>query len=134
MLCIETHLRDRNLLRLIKKFLKAGIIEDGKFTKGELGTPQGAILSPILANIYMYYVLIKWFEIKIKPKARGYIEIVNYADDMVLCFQWEEEAKEIYEQIRIRLKLCGLEFAEEKTRLIKFRQICKSNRNESRNI
>lgn len=123
--CLEMHLRDKNLLRLIRRFLKAGIIEAGKYTKGENGTQQGSILSPILANIYMYYVLIKWFDIKIKPEARGYMEIVNYADDLVICFQWKEEAEEIYEKIKTRLNQCQLEFSEEKTRLIEFGRFAK---------
>lgn len=71
--CLEMHLKDKNLIRLVKRFIKAGIIENGEYTKGEIGTPQGSILSPILANIYMHYVLIKWFDIEIKAKARGYI-------------------------------------------------------------
>lgn len=79
----------------------------------------------MLANIYMHYVLIKWFKVKIKPKARGYMEIINYADDLALCFQWKEEAEEVYEQIKERLKQCQLKFAEEKTRLIEFGRFAK---------
>ena len=69
--CLELHIKDKNLLRLIKRFLKAGIMENGIYVKGEVGTPQGSILSPILANIYMYYSLILWFDAKIKPKYHG---------------------------------------------------------------
>ena len=123
--CLEMHLKDKNLIRLVKRFIKAGIIENGEYTKGEIGTPQGSILSPILANIYMHYVLIKWFDIEIKAKARGYIEIVNYADDCAICFQWKEEAKEVYEKIKRRLKQCKLEYSEEKTRLIEFGRYAK---------
>jgi len=117
--CLEIHIKDTNLLRLIKRFLKVGILENGKYIKGELGTPQGSILSPILANIYMYYALILWFE-NIKRQSKGYVEIINYADDMIICFEYENEAKEIYKQMQARLKQCGLEFAEDKTRLIEF--------------
>ena len=117
--CLEIHIKDKNLIRLIVRFLKAGILENGKYIKGELGTPQGSILSPILANIYMYYSLILWFE-KVKKRAYGYVEIINYADDMIICFQYDNEAKKIYKQMKDRLKQCGLEFAEEKTRLIEF--------------
>ena len=81
MKCIEMHIKDPNILRLIRRFLKAGIMENDIYVKGEVGTPQGSILSPILANIYMYYTLILWFEIEIKPKYYGFIEIINYADD-----------------------------------------------------
>jgi len=88
MKCLEMHIKDTNLLRHIKRFLKAGIMENGIYIKGEIGTPQGSILSPVLANIYMYYALILWFE-NIKKISKGYVEIINYADDMVICFQYE---------------------------------------------
>lgn len=128
MKCLELHIKDKNLLRLIKRFLKAGIMENGIYVKGEIGTPQGSILSPILANIYMYYSLILWFETKIKLKYYGFIEIINYADDMVICFQYEGVAKEVYKQIENRLKICGLEFAKDKTRLIEFGRFASNNR------
>lgn len=130
MKCLEKHIKDTNLLRLIKRFLKAGIIESGTYIKGEIGTPQGSILSPVLANIYMYYVLIAWFEVKIKPKYYGFIEIVNYADDMVICFQYEKVAKSVYKEMAERLKMCGLEFAVDKTRLIEFGRFASANRSK----
>ncbi len=99
MKCLEKHIKDTNLLRLIKRFLKVGIMKNGEYIKGEVGTPQGSILSLVLANIYMYYTLIAWFEIKIKPKFYGFIEIVNYADDMVICFQYETVAKAVYKEM-----------------------------------
>lgn len=125
---LELHIKDKNLLRLIKRFLKAGIMENGIYVKGEIGTPQGSILSPILANIYMYYSLILWFETKIKLKYYGFIEIINYADDMVICFQYEGVAKEVYKQMENRLKICGLEFSKDKTRLIEFGRFASNNR------
>lgn len=128
MKCIEMHIRDTNLLRLIKRFLKAGIMEKGVYEKGEKGTPQGSILSPVLANIYMYYTLILWFEKEVKPKYYGFIEIVNYADDMVICFQYENIGKAVYKLMKERLKVSGLEFAEEKTRLIEFGRFASENR------
>ena len=129
MKCLKMHIKDNNLLRLIKRFLKAGILENGKYVKGKVGTPQGSILSPILANIYMYYALILWFE-NIKKKSKGYVEIINYADDMIICFQYEFEAKQIYEKMKARLKQCGLEFAEDKTRLIEFGRFATERRNK----
>lgn len=129
MKCLEKKIKDSNILRLIKKFLKAGILENGTYIKGDVGTPQGSILSPVLANIYMFYVLIAWFE-KIKKISKGYVEIINYADDMIICFQYENEAKKIYELMRIRLKECKLEFAEDKTRLIEFGRYAEERRNK----
>lgn len=125
--CLEIHIKDNNLIRLIKRFLKAGIIENGKYEEGTEGTPQGSILSPILANIYMYYSIILWFE-KIKKQGKDYMEIINYADDMVICFQYKNEAEEIYNKMKNRLRICGLEFAEDKTRLIEFGRFAGINR------
>ena len=116
---LETHIKDPNLLRLIKRFLKVGIIENGEYKASENGTPQGSILSPVLANIVMYYLIILEIE-RVKKTAKGYVEIVNYADDMILCFQYKTEAEKIYRHLKERLRKCGLEFAEDKTRLIEF--------------
>ena len=123
---LQVHIKDTNLLRLIKRFLKAGIMENGKHNTSEYGTPQGSILSPVLANIVMYYGIILFVE-KIKKTAKGYIEIVNYADDMILCFQYKWEAEDTYKQLQMRLKQIGLEFAEDKTRLIEFGKFAGEN-------
>ena len=128
MKCLEMHIKDTNLLRLVKRFLKAGIMENGIYIKGETGTPQGSILSPILANIYMYYTLVLWFELEVKPRYDGFIEIIVYADDIVVCFQRKSTGEAIYKLMKDRLKVCGLEFAEEKTRLIEFGRFATENR------
>ena len=127
MKCLEINIKDFNLLRLIKRFLKAGILENGIYIQGEIGTPQGSILSPILANIYMYYSIILWIE-KAKKEGKGFIEIINYADDMIICFQYKEEAENTYKLMKARLKICGLEFAEDKTKLIEFGRFAKQNK------
>lgn len=131
MMCLRLHIKDPNILRLVEKFLKAGILEKGKFYVGEYGTPQGSILSPVLANIYMYYVLIKWFDNTIKEKSNGFASIINYADDFICCFQYKDEAERFYkQQLPTRLKVAGLELAEEKTRIIYFGR-CAMRNNKS---
>lgn len=123
---LETHIKDPNLIRLIKRFLKAGIIENREHITSDYGTPQGSILSPVLANIVMYYGIILFVE-KLKKTAKGYVEIINYADDMILCFQHKTDAEYIYNQLKLRLKQLGLEFAEDKTRLIEFGRFASEN-------
>ena len=119
--CLKLHIKDPNILRLVRKFLKAGILDKGKFYIGEYGTPQGSILSPILANIYMYYTLIKWFEDFIKVKYGGFMSIINYADDFICCFQYKSVAELFYKELLPkRLKQASLELAEDKTRMISF--------------
>ena len=113
-------IKDRTFIRYIGRFLRAGIIEEGKRTIAEEGTPQGGLISPILANIYMHYVLDLWFKIKIQRESKGQANLVRYADDFVACFEREEEAREYYEKLKERLGKFGLELAEEKSKIIKF--------------
>lgn len=110
---------DTNLLRLITRFLKAGIVEAGIRYDTPEGTPQGGVCSPILGNIYLHYVLDLWFEKRIRRKCRGKAYMVRYADDTVFCFQYEEDAKEFYGQMIERLREFNLEVAQEKTKIIR---------------
>ncbi len=131
--CVEQHIKDPRIIRLIKRFLKAGIVEKTQYIETTEGTPQGSILSPILANIYMYYVLILWFEKKVQKNFTGESYIIAYADDFVCCFQYKNEAELfINELLPERLKKFNLELAKDKTRLIAFGRYAKSNSKDGR--
>lgn len=115
---LEHRIADPNILRLIARFLKAGIIEAGiKYDTPE-GTPQGGVVSPILANVYLHYVLDLWFEKRIRKMSKGLAYMVRYADDSVFCFELEEDARSFYSQLIKRLSEFNLEIAEEKTKII----------------
>ncbi|WP_255717882.1 reverse transcriptase domain-containing protein [Wolbachia endosymbiont of Drosophila innubila] len=116
----KERIADPNLLWLIKRFLKAGIVEVGCYKATDQGTPQGGIVSPVLANIYLHYVLDLWFEKKFKPKARGYLQLIRFCDDFVVGCEREEDAKEFLELLKQRLSKFGLEIAENKTKIVKF--------------
>lgn len=120
MKCLKQRIADTNLLRLISRFLKAGIVEDGKFIDTEVGTPQGGIISPILANIYLHYILDLWFEKVFKKQMKGFAQLVRYADDFVVCFQAEKEAQEFGVELRKRLAKFNLKVSEKKARTIEF--------------
>ncbi|RLB64386.1 MAG: group II intron reverse transcriptase/maturase [Deltaproteobacteria bacterium] len=117
---LEHCIGDPRLIRLIRKWLKAGVSEDGQWLKTEVGTPQGATISPILANIYLHYVLDLWVEQWRKRNARGEVYIVRYADDFVMGFQYESDAKAFNKDLVERLEKFGLRLHPKKTRLIKF--------------
>ena len=117
---IDVRIADPNIKRLIVRFLKAGIMENGNLAESTVGTPQGAIISPLLANIYLHYTLDLWFEKKIKKVCRGEAYIVRYADDFVCCFQSKNEADEFYVALIERLRKFGLEIAQDKTKIIPF--------------
>jgi RNA-directed DNA polymerase len=115
---LEERIADRNLIRLIARFLKAGILEGGVFQASRKGTPQGGILSPVLANIYLHYVLDLWFLKKVKPESSGYCELIRYADDFIILTREERDARMILKLLTARLQEYGLELSSEKTRLI----------------
>ena len=95
---IEYRIRDKVYIRYIKRFLKSGILEQGKLIRAEKGTPQGGIISPILGNIYLHFVLDDWFEKVVERQTKGYAGMVRYADDSVACFQYKEEAEKVLEK------------------------------------
>ena len=111
---------DQNFLRYIKRFLIGGIMEDGKLMVSDKGTPQGGLISPVLANVYLHYALDLWFEKGVKPRLKGYARYVRYADDFLILFEREDEAKAVMEALPARLGKFGLEVAVEKTRVLPF--------------
>ena len=117
---VESRIKDQNITQLLRRFLKAGIMKDYQYEESESGSGQGSICSPILANIYMHYVLVWWFKEIVEPKLKGYAGVVVYADDFVCCFQYKEEAEQFYERLKRRMGYFGLELEEEKSRLIEF--------------
>lgn len=125
--CLNQRISDPNFRSLIIKFLKAGVIEEGKYSKTEKGTPQGGILSPLLANIYLHYVLDLWFEKIERRKINGYTEIIRYADDFIIGAQTKPEAYQILEDLKERLKKFKLEVSIEKTGIKEFGRYAQQN-------
>jgi RNA-directed DNA polymerase len=111
---------DPNILRLIRRFLKAGVMEQGIREESKEGTPQGGVISPLLANIYLHYVLDLWFMRIVRKHLKGKAYMVRYADDFVCCFEYEEDAGRFYKALKERLKKFNLEIAEEKSKIIRF--------------
>ncbi len=125
---LELRVDDRAFLRLIRKWLRAGVLEeDGKILHPATGTPQGGVVSPMLANVYLHYVLDKWFEKVVWKRARGQAMLMRYADDFIAAFEHEEDAKAFLGWLRERLKKFGLELAEEKTRKLRFSRDMEQN-------
>jgi group II intron reverse transcriptase/maturase len=139
---VGKRIADPRILRLIQKWLNAGVIEDGEWSEAEQGTPQGSVISPLLANIYLHYVLDQWtdqwfpvYRLKRAPhawrqSAQGDVIIVRYADDAVIGFQHEYEAQKFLRDLREQLAKYRLELNEDKTRLIRFGRFARQNRDE----
>ena len=128
---IESRIKDPNITRLVRRILKAGIMKDFQYEETKEGSGQGSVCSPIIANIYMHYVLIWWFKERIKPYLKGYADIIVYADDFVCCFQYKEEAEQFYERLKRRMMYFGLELEESKSRLIEFGRYAEESRRKS---
>jgi len=118
---LDRRVRDGVIRRAIGKWLHAGVMEEGRLWYPERGTPQGGVVSPLLANVYLHEVLDAWFEDQVKPRLRGRAFMVRYADDAVLCFEREEDARRVLAVLPKRLGRYGLELHADKTRLVDFR-------------
>ena len=137
----HTHLRtilrqrvqDGVLLQLIGKWLNAGAMETGNVTYPETGSPQGGVISPILANVYLHEVLDTWFESTVKPRLKGQAFLIRYADDAVMVFSDENDARKVMDVLPKRFEKYGLSLHPEKTRLIPFQQPNENSRKEDNN-
>jgi group II intron reverse transcriptase/maturase len=130
---VSRRVRDGVLRRLIGKWLKAGVMEAGELSFSETGTPQGGVISPLLANIYLHYVLDEWFEQQVKPMMRGKCRLIRFADDFVIVFQLEYDAERVMAVISKRFEKYGLTVHPGKTKLIDFRSPIHFERNRKDN-
>ncbi len=117
---LEHDINDKIFIRYIKRFLISGYMENMKYYESDKGTPQGGLISPILANVYLHYVLDLWFEKAIKSRLKGEAYLVRYADDFIIMCQYEEDAKRIFKVLPKRFNKFGLELAEDKTKILLF--------------
>lgn len=119
---LRRRVRDGVLLRLIGKWLQAGVLEDGELSYPNAGTPQGGVISPLLANVYLHEVLDLWFEREVKPRLSGHAFLVRYADDFVVVFSCEQDARRVLDVLPKRFVKYGLTLHPEKSRLVEFRR------------
>lgn len=117
---LSHRIADTRILRMVKRFLKAGVSEDGSITIPDEGTPQGGVISPLLANIYLHYALDLWFEKVFRKSCTGYARLIRYADDFVVCFQNKTEADRFRDELGERLGKFNLEVEPTKTRVMEF--------------
>lgn len=125
---LEHDIADRRFLEIIRRFLKAGVMENGKYLDSESGSPQGNGASPVLANIYLHYVLDNWFDVIVQRQCRGQCYLIRYADDFVCCFQNKYEAEVFRQRLEERFTKYGLSLAEEKTKILEFGRFAAENR------
>src|ERR1700733_2340677 len=125
---VQHRVADQRILRLIQKWLKAGVSEDGQWSETMVGTPQGAVVSPLLANVYLHYVFDLWVEAWRRKVATGDVVVVRYADDLVVGFQYRTDAERFLREFRERWAKFGLELHPEKTRLIEFERFAAQDR------
>jgi group II intron reverse transcriptase/maturase len=127
---VQHRIADERIVRLIQKWLKAGVSEDGEWSETKIGTPQGAVISPLLANVYLHYVFDLWLEAWRGKVAEGEVIAIRYADDLVVGFENREEAERFVKEFTERLAKFGLELHPEKTRLIEFGRFARANRHK----
>ena len=125
---IESKIKDPNIIRLVKLMLKSGIMKNFQFEETEFGSGQGSVCSPVIANIYMHYVLLWWYKEKVQPRLKGYSGLVVYADDFVCSFQNKWEAEQFYERLKHRMEYFGLKLEVNKSRLIEFGRFAEEDR------
>jgi len=125
---LALHILDSRFLNLITSMLKAGVMTQGKVMKATEGTPQGGIISPILANIYLHYILDLWFEKRMKKQVRGFIQLIRYADDFIIGCQYREDAEKLLQDIQERFAKFGLSLSMDKTKVLEFGRFASENR------
>ncbi|PRX29270.1 group II intron reverse transcriptase/maturase [Orenia metallireducens] len=117
---LQHRINDSKILRLVKRFLKAGILEEGNYYESKRGVPQGGTLSPLLANIYLHYTIDLWFDRVVTKSCKGEAYITRYADDIVFCFQYKSDAQKFYSSLKDRLNKFDLKLSEDKSKMIEF--------------
>jgi RNA-directed DNA polymerase len=124
---LEHRIGDKRVLRMVVRFLRAGVMEEGEWRASEEGTPQGGSISPLLANIYLHYALDVWFEKDYRKSSKGKTRLIRYADDFVVCFQNREDAMRFLGELKERLQKFGLEVEPTKTKVVEFGKRAEQN-------